>query len=70
MSTAVETPKSKAIWWGVNAIVLLYAFIPVIWIISLSLKPDATLNDGRFLPARSRASTTRRSSRTTASPGP
>jgi multiple sugar transport system permease protein len=52
MSTSTETSRSKAIWWGVNAIVLLYAFIPVVWIISLSLKPDATLNDGSFLPGK------------------
>lgn len=52
MSTAIETPKSKAIWWAVNALVLFYAFVPVIWIVSLSLKPDATLNDGRFFPSQ------------------
>ncbi|RZL67692.1 MAG: carbohydrate ABC transporter permease, partial [Rhodococcus sp. (in: high G+C Gram-positive bacteria)] len=52
MSTAVETPKRKAIWWGVNAIVLIYAFIPVLWIISLSVKPDAILNDGSFFPSQ------------------
>jgi multiple sugar transport system permease protein len=37
-------------WWGVNIVVLLYAFIPVIWIVSLSLKDDATLNDGKYIP--------------------
>ena len=45
-----ETTQRKLMWWGVNILVLLYAFIPVIWIISLSLKDDATLNDGKFLP--------------------
>ena len=45
-----ETTQRKLMWWGVNVIVLLYAFIPVIWIVSLSLKDDATLNDGRYLP--------------------
>jgi multiple sugar transport system permease protein len=48
META--TTQRKAIWWGVNAIVILYAFIPVVWIISLSLKSDSTLNDGNYLP--------------------
>ena len=52
MSTVIETPKTKAIWWGVNALVLLYAFIPVVWIISLSFKPDAILNDGKFFPSQ------------------
>ena len=46
-----ETTQRKYMWWGVNVLVLLYAFVPVLWIISLSLKDDATLNDGKFLPA-------------------
>ncbi|GID91694.1 carbohydrate ABC transporter permease [Amorphoplanes digitatis] len=45
-----ETTNRKLMWWGVNAIVLLYAFVPVIWIVSLSVKDDATLNDGKYLP--------------------
>ena len=45
-----ETTNRKLMWWGVNAIVLLYAFVPVVWIISLSLKSSATLNDGNYLP--------------------
>ena len=40
----------ELMWWGVNVLVLLYAFIPVLWISSLSLKDAATLNDGNFLP--------------------
>jgi multiple sugar transport system permease protein len=45
-----ETTQRKLTWWGVNILVLLYAFVPVIWIISLSLKDSATLNDGNYLP--------------------
>jgi ABC-type glycerol-3-phosphate transport system permease component len=45
-----ETTQRKLIWWGVNIIVLLYAFIPVFWIVSLSLKDDASLNDGKYFP--------------------
>ena len=45
-----ETTQRKLMWWGVNVLVLLYAFIPVVWILSLSLKSDATLNDGSYLP--------------------
>jgi multiple sugar transport system permease protein len=45
-----ETAQRKWAWTGVNAIVLLYAFIPVIWIVSMSLKDDGSLNDGKFLP--------------------
>jgi ABC-type glycerol-3-phosphate transport system permease component len=43
-----ETTQRKLIWWGVNALVLLYAFIPVVWIVSLSLKDAATLSDGNY----------------------
>ncbi|MCW2506046.1 MAG: Binding-protein-dependent transport system inner rane component [Actinomycetia bacterium] len=45
-----ETTNRKLMWWGVNLVVLLYAFVPVVWIVSLSLKNDATLNDGNYLP--------------------
>lgn len=45
-----ETPRRKLTWTMVNVIVLIYAFVPVIWIVSLSLKDSATLNDGKFLP--------------------
>jgi multiple sugar transport system permease protein len=45
-----ETTNRKLMWWGVNVVVLLYAFIPVVWILSLSLKDDATLNDGKYFP--------------------
>ena len=45
-----ETTQRKLTWTAVNALVLIYAFVPVIWIISLSLKDSASLNDGNFLP--------------------
>jgi multiple sugar transport system permease protein len=44
------TTQRRLTWWGINVLVLLYAFIPVVWILSLSLKSDATLNDGNYLP--------------------
>ena len=50
MSTATVSPAKKAGWAVADVLVLLYAFIPVIWIISLSLKGDDTLNDGNLLP--------------------
>ena len=50
VAVQTETPQRKLGWWGVNIIVLLYAFIPVVWIISLSLKDAGTLNDGKYLP--------------------
>jgi multiple sugar transport system permease protein len=45
-----QTPALKARWWVINTIVLLYAFIPVFWVISLSLKSKQTLNDGKYFP--------------------
>jgi multiple sugar transport system permease protein len=44
------TTQRRLTWWGINVLVLLYAFIPVVWILSLSLKSDSTLNDGNYLP--------------------
>jgi multiple sugar transport system permease protein len=37
-------------WSVVSAAVLLYALIPFLWIVSLSLKSPATLSDGNFVP--------------------
>ena len=45
-----ETTNRKLMWWGINILVLLYAFIPVVWLLSLSLKDSATLNDGKYFP--------------------
>ena len=37
--------------WGVlDAIVVIFALIPVLWIMSLSFKTTATLTDGKFIP--------------------
>ncbi len=49
MAAMTETPRAKVGWGVANVIVLIYAFVPVIWIISLSLKPDSTLNDGNYI---------------------
>ncbi len=39
-------------WWAVTDIVILiYALVPVLWIVSLSFKPLNSINDGRFIPA-------------------
>lgn len=44
------TPRKKVGWTVVNVLVLLYALIPLLWIISLSFKSTATIADGRFIP--------------------
>jgi multiple sugar transport system permease protein len=38
-------------WTVVNILVVLYALIPVLWILSLSLKPTASVKDGKFIPS-------------------
>jgi multiple sugar transport system permease protein len=43
--------NQKFMWIGISLIVVLYALIPVAWIISLSLKPGGELNNGKFLPS-------------------
>ena len=37
-------------WTVVNILVILYALFPVLWILSLSLKPTSTVKDGKLIP--------------------
>ena len=46
-----NTPREKTLWTLATIAVLTYALIPVIWIMSLSLKTPETIGDGRFLPS-------------------
>ncbi|MEU5846450.1 carbohydrate ABC transporter permease [Saccharopolyspora shandongensis] len=45
-----ETPARKTKWALLNIIVLVYALVPVLWILSLSFKTPATLSDGNLIP--------------------
>lgn len=46
-----ERSTEKLLGWGVvNAVIVVAALFPVLWIVSLSLKDPATVGDGRFLP--------------------
>jgi len=38
-------------WVVVDALVLMYALVPVLWILSLSLKPTSTVKDGKLIPS-------------------
>src|SRR5690606_12805250 len=39
------------LFWGAGSLlVVVYALIPVLWILSLSFKPASELNDRRFIP--------------------
>ncbi|MGW0159012.1 carbohydrate ABC transporter permease [Mycobacterium sp. NPDC003323] len=37
-------------WAIVNVLVVLYALFPVLWILSLSLKPTSSVKDGKLIP--------------------
>jgi multiple sugar transport system permease protein len=41
----------KAWWVVVDILVLIYALFPVLWILSLSLKPTSTVKDGKLIPS-------------------
>jgi multiple sugar transport system permease protein len=43
--------REYALWSIAIALVLVFALIPVVWIISLSFKTPASVADGRFIPA-------------------
>jgi len=38
-------------WTVVNVLVVVYALLPVLWILSLSLKPTSTVKDGKLIPS-------------------
>ncbi|MCO8274990.1 carbohydrate ABC transporter permease [Actinoplanes sp. TRM 88003] len=47
---AAETTSAKVKWGLLDAIVVVFALIPVLWIVSLSFKTPGTLTDGNFIP--------------------
>ncbi|MGW5054178.1 carbohydrate ABC transporter permease [Actinokineospora sp. NPDC004072] len=44
------TTGTKARWALLDLVVVIYALVPVLWIVSLSFKTPATLTDGNFIP--------------------
>jgi multiple sugar transport system permease protein len=38
-------------WVAVDTLVLVYALLPVVWILSLSLKPTSMVKDGKLIPS-------------------
>ncbi|MQA10821.1 MAG: ABC transporter permease subunit [Pseudonocardiaceae bacterium] len=44
------TPRRKVQWSLLDLAVVIYALVPVLWIVSLSFKTKETLNDGNFIP--------------------
>jgi multiple sugar transport system permease protein len=50
MTERVGARRATA-WVIVDTLVLLYALLPVLWILSLSLKPTSTVKDGKLIPS-------------------
>ncbi|MBC8091483.1 MAG: carbohydrate ABC transporter permease [Pseudonocardia sp.] len=42
--------RAKVLWSAAGLIVILYALVPVLWIVSLSFKTTDTVTDGSFIP--------------------
>ncbi|OBK49981.1 carbohydrate ABC transporter permease [Mycobacterium kubicae] len=43
--------RRAAIWTVIDVLVVAYALLPVLWILSLSLKPSSMVKDGKLIPA-------------------
>lgn len=43
--------RRRAAWLIVDVAVVVYALVPVLWILSLSLKPTSTVKDGKLIPS-------------------
>jgi multiple sugar transport system permease protein len=43
--------RRTATWAVINTLVVVYALLPVLWILSLSLKPSSSVTDGKLIPA-------------------
>lgn len=44
-------PARRALWLIIDLAVVVYAMVPVLWILSLSLKPTSTVKDGKLIPS-------------------
>ncbi|CAM4445758.1 Trehalose transport system permease protein SugB [Mycobacterium basiliense] len=51
MSAERLSARRVAIWVVIDTMVLVYALLPVLWILSLSLKPTSTVKDGKLIPS-------------------
>jgi multiple sugar transport system permease protein len=43
--------RRAAMWAVIDTVVVAYALVPVLWILSLSLKPTSTVKDGKLIPS-------------------
>jgi multiple sugar transport system permease protein len=51
MAERVGTGRATG-WTVVNILVAVYALFPVLWILSLSLKPTSSVKDGKLIPSQ------------------
>src|SRR6266480_2784079 len=49
---AATTPRQKVGWGSANAVAVLLALIPVLWIVSLSFKTPTAITDPSFFPSQ------------------
>jgi multiple sugar transport system permease protein len=52
MATVTTTPRQRTGWSAVNFVVIALALIPVLWMLSLSLKTPTAVLDPSFLPSQ------------------
>src|SRR3954462_1563128 len=50
MTMGTVTTGRKLRWGLVDILVLVFALVPVLWVVSLSFKTKDTLTDGNFIP--------------------
>ncbi|MFC7549989.1 carbohydrate ABC transporter permease [Plantactinospora sp. GCM10030261] len=48
--SADTTTRAKVRWGLLDLVVVVFALIPVLWIASLSFKPESAITDGNFIP--------------------
>ena len=51
MGAEVAGPRRTVLWAVVDILVVVYAGLPVLWILSLSLKPTSMVKDGKLIPS-------------------
>ena len=51
MGAELARGQRTALWAVVDALVVVYAGLPVLWILSLSLKPTSMVKDGKLIPS-------------------
>src|ERR1700741_1821315 len=47
----MDARRAWAGWVLIDTLVVVYALVPVLWILSLSLKPTSTVKDGKLIPS-------------------